>query len=100
MPKTKSHKELAERMSEARTLSSSQVMSRAQFLAQTPKELRVSSKSKTVLRSQISKASVSRLGVVSEYWDPFHYHGRTDPRDGVFVNVRLRPSAPDSQAFV
>ena len=75
MPKTKSHKELAERMSVARTLSSAHVMSRtqflaqtirplldramlphvmsrAQFLAQTPKEVRVSSKSKTALRSQ------------------------------------------------
>lgn len=40
--KTDHHKKLAEEMRSARAMASSPVMSRAEFLAQTPAELRVS----------------------------------------------------------
>ncbi len=41
MPKTEKHRILADRMRETRESSSSQLMSRAEFLQQTPRELRV-----------------------------------------------------------
>jgi hypothetical protein len=42
--KTENHRKIAERMSAARALASYPVMSRAEFLAQTPRELRISKK--------------------------------------------------------
>ena len=39
--KTESHRKIAEKMSSARTQASFTVMSRNEFLAQTPKELRI-----------------------------------------------------------